>query len=65
MRSAISCRRADLRGLAVPILRAALCNVQVHEGRVRDIVWWSYRPPRRYEPVSPRSCAPMWRTTRG
>jgi 2-dehydropantoate 2-reductase len=28
-------RRADLRGVAVPILRAALCNVQVHEGRVR------------------------------
>jgi len=28
-------RRADLHGLAVPILRAALCNVQVHEGRVR------------------------------
>ena len=26
-------RRADLRGVAVPILRAALCNVQVHEGR--------------------------------
>ena len=28
-------RRADLHGVAVPILRAALCNVQVHEGRVR------------------------------
>jgi 2-dehydropantoate 2-reductase len=28
-------RRADLHGMAVPILRAALCNVQVHEGRVR------------------------------
>jgi 2-dehydropantoate 2-reductase len=28
-------RRADLRGVAVPILRAALCNVQVHESRVR------------------------------
>lgn len=27
-------RRADLRGVPVPILRAALCNVQVHEGRV-------------------------------
>jgi hypothetical protein len=28
-------RRADLHGLAVPVLRAALCNVQVHERRVR------------------------------
>jgi len=28
-------RRADLRRVPVPILRAALCNVQVHEGRVR------------------------------
>jgi 2-dehydropantoate 2-reductase len=28
-------RRADLHGAAVSILRAALCNVQVHEGRVR------------------------------
>jgi 2-dehydropantoate 2-reductase len=28
-------RRADLHGVAVPILRAALCNVQVHEGRLR------------------------------
>ena len=27
--------RADLHGVAVPILRAARCNVQVHEGRLR------------------------------
>jgi len=27
-------RRADLHGVAVPILRAALCNVQAHEGRL-------------------------------
>jgi 2-dehydropantoate 2-reductase len=28
-------RRADRHGLAVPILRAALCNLQVHNARVR------------------------------
>jgi 2-dehydropantoate 2-reductase len=28
-------RRADRHGLEAPLLRAALCNVQVHEGRVQ------------------------------
>jgi 2-dehydropantoate 2-reductase len=29
-------RRADRHGLAVPVLRAALCNLQVHEAQVRS-----------------------------
>jgi 2-dehydropantoate 2-reductase len=28
-------RRADRHGLEVPILRAAFCNLQIHEARVR------------------------------
>jgi 2-dehydropantoate 2-reductase len=30
-------RRADRHGLAVPILRAALCGLQIHEARVRAV----------------------------
>jgi 2-dehydropantoate 2-reductase len=30
-------RRADRHGLEVPLLRAALCNLQIHEARVRAV----------------------------